>query len=101
MVSTSGNADCFVILRGGKHGPNYDQQSIKLVKDDLLQTGRKPRVMVDCSHGNSEKDFRNQVKVAVALGEQIAAGEQAILGVMIESNINEGKLPSNPSRAPF
>ena len=57
--------------------------------------------MVDCSHGNSEKDFRNQVKVAVALGEQIAAGEQAILGVMIESNINEGKLPSNPSRAPF
>ena len=90
-MNTSGNPDCFVILRGGRNGPNYDPESIRRAKHDLLQAGRKPRVMVDCSHGNAEKNFRNQSKVAKSVGEQISSGDTDILGVMIESNLHEGK----------
>ncbi|KAJ5093094.1 phospho-2-dehydro-3-deoxyheptonate aldolase A.t1.c16 [Penicillium angulare] len=90
IVGTVGNPDCFVILRGGKKGPNYDAASIKDAKAKLEAKGLVPRLMVDCSHGNSEKNHKNQPKVAAVLGEQIAAGETAIMGVMIESNINEG-----------
>ncbi|KAJ5676067.1 hypothetical protein N7462_008964 [Penicillium macrosclerotiorum] len=90
IVGTVGNPDCFVILRGGKKGPNYDAASIKDAKAKLEAKGLPPRLMVDCSHGNSEKNHKNQPKVAAVLAEQIAAGETAIMGVMIESNINEG-----------
>ncbi|KAJ5623902.1 hypothetical protein N7510_000211 [Penicillium lagena] len=90
IVGTVGNPDCFVILRGGTKGPNYDAASIKDAKEKLISKGLTPRLMVDCSHGNSEKNHKNQPKVAAVLGEQIAAGETAIMGVMIESNINEG-----------
>ncbi|KAJ5440146.1 Phospho-2-dehydro-3-deoxyheptonate aldolase AMT16 [Penicillium daleae] len=90
IVGTVGNPDCFVILRGGKKGPNYDAASIKDAKSKLEAKGMTPRLMVDCSHGNSEKNHKNQPKVAAVLSEQIAAGETAIMGVMIESNINEG-----------
>ena len=92
IVGTVGNEDCFVILRGGKKGPNYDAASIAEAKAKLISKGLRPRLMVDCSHGNSEKNHKNQPKVAAALAEQIAAGETAIMGVMIESNINEGML---------
>jgi 3-deoxy-7-phosphoheptulonate synthase len=91
IVGTVGNPDCFVILRGGKKGPNYDAASIKESKAKLEAKGMTPRLMVDCSHGNSEKNHKNQPKVAAVLSEQIAAGETAIMGVMIESNINEGE----------
>ncbi|KAJ5390903.1 Phospho-2-dehydro-3-deoxyheptonate aldolase AMT16 [Penicillium cataractarum] len=96
IVGTVGNPDCFVILRGGKKGPNYDAASIKDAKAKLEAKGMTPRLMVDCSHGNSEKNHKNQPKVAAVLSEQIAAGETAIMGVMIESNINEGnqKVPA-------
>ncbi|KAH9844476.1 Phospho-2-dehydro-3-deoxyheptonate aldolase, phenylalanine-inhibited [Teratosphaeria destructans] len=90
IVGTVGNEDCFVILRGGKKGTNYDSESIKQAKADLEKKGLIPRLMVDCSHGNSEKNHMNQPKVAHALAEQMAAGEDGIMGVMIESNINEG-----------
>ncbi|KAF7589963.1 hypothetical protein BBP40_003454 [Aspergillus hancockii] len=90
IVGTVGNPDCFVILRGGKKGPNYDAQSIAEAKAKLTAQGLAPRLMVDCSHGNSQKNHKNQPKVAAVLAEQIAAGETAIMGVMIESNINEG-----------
>ncbi|KAF2765980.1 3-deoxy-7-phosphoheptulonate synthase [Teratosphaeria nubilosa] len=90
IVGTVGNGDCFVILRGGKKGTNYDSESIKQAKADLEKKGLIPRLMVDCSHGNSEKNHKNQPKVAHALAEQMAAGEDGIMGVMIESNINEG-----------
>ena len=89
-VGTTGNDDCFVILRGGKKGPNYDAASIAGAKEKLVNAGMRPRLMVDCSHGNSEKNHKNQPKVAHVLAEQIAGGENAIMGVMIESNINEG-----------
>ena len=91
IVGTVGNPDCFVILRGGKKGPNYDAASIAEAKVKLNAKGMRPRLMVDCSHGNSEKNHRNQPKVAAVLAEQLAAGEDAIMGVMIESNINEGE----------
>lgn len=93
MVGTSGNRDCFVILRGGKHGPNYDKKAVQAVKEEVARAGMRVKIMVDCSHGNSQKNFKNQPKVAKAVAEQIAAGETAIMGVMIESNIKEGKLP--------
>ncbi|KAI5303206.1 hypothetical protein KEM56_007798 [Ascosphaera pollenicola] len=90
IVGTAGNEDCFVILRGGKKGTNYDAKSIQEAKESLNKKGLKPRLMVDCSHGNSEKNHKNQPKVAATLAEQISAGEEAIMGVMIESHINEG-----------
>ncbi|KAL9100797.1 MAG: hypothetical protein Q9163_003877 [Psora crenata] len=90
IVGTTGNEDCFVIMRGGKSGTNYDKQSIQEAKAALAKKGLRQRLMVDCSHGNSLKDHRNQPKVAEDLAGQIEAGEDAILGVMIESNINEG-----------
>lgn len=91
IVGTVGNEDCFVILRGGKRGTNYDSKSIAEAKEKLAKAGVKPRLMVDCSHGNSEKNHKNQPKVAHVLSQQIAAGEDAIMGVMIESHLNEGE----------
>lgn len=100
IVGTVGNEDCFVILRGGTKGTNYDAHSIAEAKAKLVGKGLEPRVMVDCSHGNSQKNHKNQPKVAAVLAEQIAAGETGIVGVMIESNINEGEIDflfSSPS----
>lgn len=91
IVGTVGNPDTFVILRGGKKGTNYDAQSIAEAKSKLKEKGLPLRLMVDCSHGNSEKNHKNQPKVAGVLADQIAAGESAIMGVMIESNIHEGE----------
>ena len=90
IVGTVGNDDCFVILRGGKNGTNYDRKSIAEAKSKLEKVGLRQRLMVDCSHGNSLKNHTNQPKVAADLAEQIDGGEVAIMGVMIESNINEG-----------
>ncbi|PFH61131.1 hypothetical protein XA68_18138 [Ophiocordyceps unilateralis] len=91
IVSTTGNDDCFVILRGGTSGTNYDVESIGKAKAALAKKGiRNQNLMVDCSHGNSRKDHRNQPKVAAEVARQIAKGETAIKGVMIESNIHEG-----------
>ena len=90
IVGTVGNEDCFVILRGGKSGTNYDSESIQRAKEALARKGFKGRLMVDCSHGNSLKDHRNQAKVARSIADQIQSGEEAIIGVMIESHINEG-----------
>lgn len=95
IVGTAGNEDCFVILRGGTKGTNYDAKSIGEAKEQLEKKGLNPLLMIDCSHGNSLKDHKNQPKVAKTLAEQISGGENAIMGVMIESNINEGsqKMP--------
>ncbi|EPE28070.1 Aldolase [Glarea lozoyensis ATCC 20868] len=90
IVGTVGNEDCFVILRGGTKGTNYDADSIAEAKAALDKAGVNPRLMVDCSHGNSLKNHKNQPKVAKVLAEQIEKGDSSIMGVMIESNINEG-----------
>ena len=99
IVGTTGNEDCFVILRGGKKGTNYDSKSILEAKEALAAKGLKRRLMVDCSHGNSLKDHKNQPKVAENLASQLEAGEEGIMGVMIESNINEGLFASATSFA--
>lgn len=91
IVGTVGNDDCFAILRGGKKGTNYDAKSIAEAKEKLEKAGLRQRLMVDCSHGNSLKDHRNQPKVVKDLAGQIEGGEEAIIGVMIESHINEGQ----------
>lgn len=97
IVGTDGNEDCFVILRGGKKGTNYDAESVKETKQALLKANvmaeGKPgaRIMIDCSHGNSNKNHRNQPLVAAEVAKQVAGGETAICGLMIESNIEEGR----------
>lgn len=90
ITRTTGNQHGFVILRGGTKGPNYDKENIQLAKETLVKKGQKLAIMIDCSHGNSNKDHRNQPKVAKVIGDQLREGEKAIVGVMIESNINEG-----------
>ncbi|MBK1881052.1 3-deoxy-7-phosphoheptulonate synthase [Luteolibacter pohnpeiensis] len=97
IVSTTGNESCHLILRGGKSGPNYDKASIAAAEAMLREQNLTPTVMVDCSHGNSLKDYRNQPKVAADLAEQIATGSKSITSVMIESNLVEGnqKIPND------
>jgi len=96
IVGTDGNDDCFVILRGGTRGTNYDPASISEAKAALEKKSLRPLLMIDCSHGNSLKNHMNQPKVAAAIAEQLRAGETGIMGVMIESNIHEGnqKVPA-------
>ncbi|KAK6006609.1 hypothetical protein QM012_007019 [Aureobasidium pullulans] len=91
IVQTAGNRSGFTILRGGTSGTNYDAESVKQAKEILSKRGQAQSLMIDCSHGNSNKDHNNQPKVAAAVGEQIRNGEQAIIGVMVESNIRAGK----------
>ncbi len=90
IVSTAGNESCHLILRGGKNGPNYDGESVSAAATMLREQGLVESLMVDCSHGNSMKDFRNQPMVAGDVGRQIADGCKVITSVMIESNLVEG-----------
>ncbi len=98
IFSTTGNKSCHLILRGGKSGPNYQKSCIDEAATMLREQNLPESVMVDCSHGNSLKDFRNQPMVAKDLAHQIAAGCKVITSVMIESNLVEGnqKLTSDP-----
>jgi len=92
IFSTSGNPDCHVILRGGsKSGPNYDEKSVGQVVATLEKAKLPPYLMVDCSHANSGKDYRNQPEVARAVVAQIAGGSRHLCGVMMESNLVEGR----------
>jgi 3-deoxy-7-phosphoheptulonate synthase len=96
IVSTTGNTSCHLILRGGKTGPNYSAEHITSVEAMLTEQNLPLSVMVDCSHGNSNKDVRNQPLVAKALAHQIADGSRTITSVMIESNLIEGNQKLNP-----
>lgn len=91
IVSTTGNPATHIILRGGASGPNYDAESIQRTEALLTKSGISTGIMVDCSHDNSLKDHKNQPKVSQAVADQVAAGNKKIVGLMIESNINEGK----------
>ncbi len=90
IVSTEGNEHTHVILRGGSSGPNYGQEHVQTVRKALKDAGMLETIMIDCSHGNSSKNFRNQPLVAGDIAKQIAGGEHAITGVMIESHLFEG-----------
>jgi len=93
IVSTLGNDACHVILRGGHGGPNYDSSSVAAVAQQLTAADLPARVLVDCSHANSGKDHGRQPAVARAVAEQIAAGDAAIFGVMLESFLEDGNQP--------
>jgi len=92
VFRTEGNPHCHVILRGGK-SPNYDEESVAACEAALAKAGHQPNVMIDCSHGNSRKDWRKQLEVLKAVSQQIQAGSQSIIGVMLESNLQEGNQP--------
>jgi len=91
IVATAGNEDCHVILRGGASGPNYDAKSLAEVGSALRRAGLPDRVMIDCSHGNSGKDYRRQTEVAADLAGQISAGNRSIIGLMAESFLEDGR----------
>lgn len=92
IFSTSGNGHCHIILRGGSRtGPNYDAKSVQEAVLLLEEAKLPPFLMVDCSHANSDKDFRKQRDVAADLASQIAGGSRAVAGVMLESHLVEGR----------
>ena len=91
VVRTTGNPDVHIVLRGGADRPNYSSVDIAATKALLKSDGRRREIMVDCSHGNSTKDFRNQPAVFKQVLEQFCGGERSILGAMLESHLNEGK----------
>ena len=92
IFQTSGNADCHVILRGGSRtGPNYEADQVAKVCAQLEAKQLIPSVLVDCSHGNSQKNHARQAMVAESLCEQLAAGSRQIFGAMLESHLVEGR----------
>jgi 3-deoxy-7-phosphoheptulonate synthase len=90
ITKTSGNEHGFVILRGGTRGTNYDKESVQAARESLRNRKQREILMVDCSHGNSKKNHLNQPIVAKCVADQLREGEDAIIGLMIESNINAG-----------
>ena len=97
IVETRGNDDCHIILRGGK-APNYDAGSVRAACAELAKAGLAERLMIDCSHANSEKDYRRQSEVAQAVGKQLAGGERRIVGLMVESHLEEGRQDIQPGK---
>jgi 3-deoxy-7-phosphoheptulonate synthase len=90
IFETTGNEDCHVILRGGR-APNYDAASIEAASRELAAAGLAPHIMVDFSHANSSKQYQRQVAVGEDVAAQLAAGEDRLMGVMVESNLNPGR----------
>jgi len=90
IVNTTGNPDTHIVLRGGNKGPNYDRNNIKNISQELLSNNLPKKVMIDCSHGNSNKDYKKQSDVLHDISNQIQRGEKNILGVMIESHLKAG-----------
>jgi len=92
IFQTTGNPDAHIILRGGNRtGPNYEASAIEPILDQLAAVDLPPYVIVDCSHGNSNKDYTRQSEVARVLAEQIAGGQKGIAGVMLESHLVAGR----------
>jgi 3-deoxy-7-phosphoheptulonate synthase len=98
IVATRGNPDCHVILRGGTSGPNYEADQVAELTGKLRAVKLNPRLMVDCSHANSDKKPERQSLVAQDLANQIAGGERAIFGLMMESFLVEGRQDVEPDR---
>jgi 3-deoxy-7-phosphoheptulonate synthase len=97
IVSTIGNEDCHVILRGGKQ-PNYDASSVDAACKELAAAGLAQRVMIDLSHSNSQKNYMRQIVVGREVSAQIAHGDDRITGVMIESNLKAGRQDLIPGK---
>ncbi len=97
LLQTQGNPDGHVILRGGK-APNYGPEDVAQCEKEMQKAGLRPSLMIDCSHGNSNKDFRRQTGVAESAVAQIKDGNRSIIGLMIESNLFEGNQSSEQPR---
>jgi 3-deoxy-7-phosphoheptulonate synthase len=97
IFETRGNDDCHLILRGGRT-PNHDAAHVAAACEVLRRAGLRERVMVDLSHGNSRKQHMRQVEVAADVAAQVAGGERRIVGVMIESHLEEGRQDLEPGR---
>ena len=98
IVETRGNEDCHLILRGGT-SPNYSAASVSAACAALAAVGLRERLMVDCSHANTSKQYRQQMAVADAVGAQIREGDARIIGVMVESYLREGRQDLVPGRS--
>jgi 3-deoxy-7-phosphoheptulonate synthase len=98
IVSTTGNEDCHVILRGGK-APNYGAADVDAAAREVAAAGLAARLMVDFSHANCSREFKRQMEVASDVAAQLAAGEERIMGAMVESHLVEGRQDLVPGRA--
>lgn len=96
IISTTGNESCHVILRGSNQGPNYDRLTVEETAVKLRKAGLTQRVLVDCSHGNSQKDYNRQPEVARNVCEQVASGSDHLCGVMMESHLMAGRQDHAP-----
>ena len=97
IVSTTGNEDCHIILRGGKQ-PNYHDTAVNAAAKSLAEAGVPARIMIDFSHGNSGKDPQKQVEVGSEVAAQIAGGDGRIFGVMVESHLKAGRQDLVPGK---
>jgi 3-deoxy-7-phosphoheptulonate synthase len=97
VFQTKGNPHGHVILRGG-NTPNFDPENVRLVEEQLKAAGLPPRIVIDCSHGNTNKDYRLQPVVLESIIQQIVDGNTSILGMMLESNLYEGNQPITGQR---
>lgn len=95
IISTTGNEDCHVILRGGKT-PNYDAASVDAAAVELAQSGLNAKVMIDCSHANCQRQYQLQMQVVENVAEQLRDGDDRIMGLMIESHLNAGRQDHTP-----
>jgi len=100
IVSTRGNHDCHLILRGGSGGPNFEADHVARAVDAMARFELPPRLLVDCSHGNSGKDHRRQPAVARAVAAQVAAGSRHVFGIMMESFLEDGRQDLAQGRTP-
>jgi 3-deoxy-7-phosphoheptulonate synthase len=96
IVSTTGNPDGHLVLRGGKQGSNYHREAIAAAAGSLAAEKLPSRLMVDCSHGNSNKDYRRQGEVLTELADQVRGGCQQLMGVMLESHLVAGNQSIQP-----
>lgn len=103
IIQTTGNPDVHIVLRGGSRKANYYPEDIAASEETLKKNGLLESIMVDCSHGNSNKQFERQVEVLDSVVEQIVKGNKSISGVMIESNIEAGnqKVTEDPSQMKY
>ena len=96
IVATKGNPLGHIILRGASSSPNYAKEWVEKTAETLVEAGLPPRIMVDCSHGNSKKDHTQQPLVAADIAGQLAAGNPTIFGVMVESHLVGGSQKEGP-----
>ncbi len=98
IFETKGNTDCHVILRGGNDGPNYEEPFVKEATDALSAAKVQDKIMIDCSHANSNKQHERQLLVADSIKEQLSSGNDKIMGVMVESHLVSGSQSIQPGK---